>query len=156
MSQYCYFAVSSQLVTADSMAAEIGLQPDTKHVRGARMPDPPRPVAHSWCVDAQDRNARVDEQLAQIVRRLLPYVDKIAVLSKRLAEDPSEEGRGGAALQVVRYFNDPHGVEEIGGVALGGLTRLGGQHQLLGWHLDHQVVQFMEQVGAELDVDEYG
>lgn len=98
----------------------------------------------------------MDEQLAQIVQRLLPYVDKIAVLSKRLAEDPNEDGHGGAALQVVRYFNDPDGVEEIGGAALGGLTKLGGQHQLLGWHLEFEVVRFMEQVGAELDVDEYG
>jgi hypothetical protein len=156
MRQYCYFAVSSQLVTADSMAAEIGLEPDVKGVRGSRMPDPPRPVAHSWRIDAQDGNASVDEQLVQIVQRLLPYVDQIAVLTKRLAEDSSEDGHGGAALQVVRYFNDPDGAEEIGGIAAGGLMKLGGQQQLLGWHLDHQILRFMEHVGAELDVDEYG
>jgi hypothetical protein len=39
---------------------------------------------------------------------------------------------------------------------VGELEKLSDQHQLLGWHLDRGVVQFLDEVDAELDVDEYG
>jgi hypothetical protein len=31
-----------------------------------------------------------------------------------------------------------------------------GQHQLLGWHLDRETLQFILGIGAAIDVDEYG
>jgi hypothetical protein len=37
-----------------------------------------------------------------------------------------------------------------------GLEKLSGQHQLLGWHLDRHVLNFLSEVGAEFDADEYG
>ena len=36
------------------------------------------------------------------------------------------------------------------------LERMSGQHQLPGWHLDSATMTFLPEVGAELDVDEYG
>jgi hypothetical protein len=60
-----------------------------------------------------------------------------------------------AVLQIVRYLDDDNGDEEqLTGV--GDLEKLSGQHQLLGWHLGRRVVQFLDEVDAELDVDEYG
>jgi hypothetical protein len=37
-----------------------------------------------------------------------------------------------------------------------GLEKLAGQHQLLGSHLNREVLDFLTEVGAELDADEYG
>jgi hypothetical protein len=31
-----------------------------------------------------------------------------------------------------------------------------GQHHLLGWHLDAEVIRFLAGVKADFDVDEYG
>lgn len=63
---------------------------------------------------------------------------------------------GGGVLRVVRYFNSPDGVEETGAIGPGGLAKMSGQHQLLGWHLNTEVIDFMTAVGVELNVDEYG
>ena len=41
---------------------------------------------------------------------------------------------------------------EVDGLSLQSLP---GQHHLLGWQLDAQVLAFLVAVGAELDVDEY-
>jgi sirohydrochlorin ferrochelatase len=37
-----------------------------------------------------------------------------------------------------------------------GLVKLSGQHQLLGWHVSGDVLDFVREVHAEIDVDEYG
>jgi hypothetical protein len=34
--------------------------------------------------------------------------------------------------------------------------RLSGQHQLLGWHLGRNILDFLRDVDAEMDFDEYG
>jgi len=70
-----------------------------------------------------------------------------------LAEGP----RCGASIGVVRHFEE--GEEEVireGEVDGLRLESLPGQHQLLGWHLDAEVLAFLVAIGAELDVDEYG
>ena len=66
---------------------------------------------------------------------------------------------------MVRYFDDDEGEEEVltpsrtEGVAIpiwSGRVKLPGQHQLLGWHLDRKTMEFLVEVGAEVDADEYG
>jgi len=65
-----------------------------------------------------------------------------------------------AWLQIVRYFNTDDGEEEeeeeVIDVTPDGLEKLSGQHQLLGWHLDRHVLNFLSEVEAEFDADEYG
>jgi hypothetical protein len=51
--------------------------------------------------------------------------------------------------QAIRVLRDPQ-------VTADGPEKLSGQHQLLGWHLPGDVMRFLVDVGAELDVDEYG
>jgi hypothetical protein len=59
-------------------------------------------------------------------------------------------------LQLVRHFDDDDGEEEELSVSDAPLQKLAGQHQLLGWHLDSDVLGFLARVGAEIDADEYG
>jgi len=73
---------------------------------------------------------------------------RLAALARRLdAEEP--EGPS-AVLEVVRYFNDepdhpgdPDGRDDAAAP------------NLLGWHLDREVLDFLHITGAVLDVDEY-
>jgi hypothetical protein len=91
----------------------------------------------------------VDQQVATVLSRLLPIARKIADLRK---DFPDVD----AVLQIVRTFDDPDGAEEDLTPSELGYEKLAGQHQLLGWHLDHDVLNFLHLTGAELDVDEYG
>jgi hypothetical protein len=150
--QYAYFALHSPSVSAEEMAARLGLEPDEVSVRGSRTPAPPRPVTHVWKIVCRERGLAVDEQVSRIMRRLRPYRDSIAALSRELASrDP---GRAGAVLEVVRDFDDPDGEEPNRPGAEP--ERIPGPHRLLGWSLDREVVGFLVTTGARLDVDEYG
>ena len=151
VSQYVYLVVYSTSMAAAEVTGWLGVEPDEFMVRGSRMREPARPVSHQWKVVCRERGLTVDEQVAHLVKRLSPYADRIGDLVDELAQ----AGDGGCTLQVVRYFDDPDGEEErLDTVA--GLTKLPGQHQLLGWHLDADVLDFLRRVRAELDIDEYG
>jgi hypothetical protein len=64
---------------------------------------------------------------------------------------------GGSCLQLVRFFNDDEGEdEEEVSPPDAPLQKLAGQHQLLGWHLDADSLNFLSRIGAETDADEYG
>jgi len=99
----------------------------------------------------------VDAQIREVIDRLGPHRQMVADRIKQLSGD---DPPGFAVLQVVRYFDDEEGVEEVTRVtelSTGGqLESLPGQHQLLGGHLDGDVIEFLCSVGAEMDVDEYG
>jgi hypothetical protein len=151
--QYAYFALSSQLMTPDDMTKNLGMAPDEVRVRADRLAEPPRPAAHVWRVVCRHRGRTVDEQISDIVTRLTPITAEIGRLARILAQN--EGDRAGARLQVVRYFGDDDGEDEEP-VVVGDLEKLAGQHQLLGWHLDRAVLDFLQAAGADLDVDEYG
>jgi hypothetical protein len=152
--QFAYFALHSPSVSAEEMTARLGLEPDESSIRGSRTPVPPRPAAHAWMVVCRERGLTVDEQIDQIMRRLRPHRDSIAALSRELAaRDP---GQAGAVLEVVRDFDDPDGEEEQLSPPDAYFQKLAGQHQLLGWSLDGEVLEFLVATGAHLDVDEYG
>lgn len=148
ISQYTYFAIRSKTITAANMTRALGIEPDRLMLRGSWRPDPPVPVSHAWEVICRDQGMTVDQQVERILQRLLPHVAAIRTLT--------EAGMSAAALQVVRYFNDDSGEEEQLSPPDAAFQKLEGQHQLLGWHLDRPVTEFLTATGAELDVDEYG
>lgn len=138
--QYVYFALFSQHLSAHDMTSQLGVAPDEVAVRGSRFTEPAVvPVDHAWRVACRDPGLRVDEQIARVLDRLQPHTDRIADLARRLAGTG-----GGAMLHVVRYFNDTDRAR-AGAV----------DPDLLGWHLDRKVLDFLSATGAELDVDEY-
>jgi len=111
---------------------------------GSRSADP-------WQLVAEQQSARVDDQLLGIIGRLWPVAERIRSLV--------DDGTCTATLQVVRRFNDPEGEEErldTVSAELGKLEKLPGQHQLLGWHIGQEVIDFVSATGAEIDLDEYG
>ncbi|KAB1119124.1 DUF4279 domain-containing protein [Micromonospora aurantiaca] len=140
--QYVYFSLRSDHMPAHEMAARLGLEADEMSVKASKRENPPVPRVHAWRVVCRDGGLTLDEQIDRVIGRLEPFADEIAALAREI--DASEgEGITGT-LQVVRYFNDDGDAEESS------------QHQLLGWHLDRRVLDFLHRTGAELDVDEYG
>ncbi|WP_239145523.1 DUF4279 domain-containing protein [Actinoplanes couchii] len=83
------------------------------------------PVDHSWKIVCREPGLRVDEQVASVVGRLVPHSAAIA-----------------AVLEIVRCFDR----QEAGRAEA---------PNLLGWHLDRKVLDFLQSTGASLDVDEY-
>ena len=149
--QYVYFGIFSEQVPAVDVTARLRVEPDEVRVRGSRSVQPVRPVAHSWHVRCDEAGLTVDDQIERVVGRLEPVAGEIGALVAELAA----AGSGAAVLQVVRHFGHSSGEEDDGGV-VDGAERFAGQHQLLGWHLDPRVVDFLVRTHAELNVDEYG
>ncbi|MEU8097231.1 DUF4279 domain-containing protein [Streptomyces rubiginosohelvolus] len=108
-----------------------------------RLPaDPTKPFCQVWKVVCREPGLHVDEQIARVLSRLRPRTDRIAELMKQFnsAEDEEEPGLE-ARLEVVRYFNDEQQER--------------GEHNLFGWALDREAIDFLAATGAYLDVDEY-
>lgn len=153
VSQYVYFAVASTRLPAAELTARLGIEPDEVLVRASRLAEPPRPAAHQWRVVCREPGLTVDEQLGRVVDRLYQHAARIGALVAELRE--LDDWPSVATLQVVRIFDHPGGEEEAVPPPAGGRTKLAGQHQLLGWHLDTRTLDFLRVTGAELDVDEY-
>ena len=149
--QYVYFSVYSKTATADEIASYLGLDPDRILVRGSRSTDPPRPPEHSWELQCDSPGLTIDGQAASVLDRLRGVEDRLVTIRADLLG----EG-GGCSLQLVRYFNDDEGEEEELSPPDARLQQLAGQHQLLGWHLDADSLNFLSRIGAEIDADEYG
>ncbi|SCF70308.1 protein of unknown function [Streptomyces sp. Cmuel-A718b] len=92
----------------------------------------------------------MDEQIACALGRLRPQTDRIAELMRQFnsAEDEGEPGLE-ARLEVVRYFNEDEQQQEAG------QPQEGERHNLFGWALDREAIEFLAATGAYLDVDEY-
>lgn len=151
ISQYAYFSLSSETVTAAAITGSLGVEPDNILVRGARDAARVIPRVHEWSVMARPDNRPVNDMVTGLLGRLEPVIAKIATVVREMPVQ--------ARLQLVRNFDDPEGVDDDGTtpeMAARGWERLGGQHHLLCWHLDRQALEFLARTSAELDVDEYG
>ncbi|MFI7617314.1 DUF4279 domain-containing protein [Nonomuraea terrae] len=153
--QYVYFALKTETRKATEITARIGLEPDETTVRGSRTAEPPRPVAHAWKIVCREPGLTIDEMIAHVVDRVEPFSQAVGQLAEELNQDQGDDGSC-AVLQVVRYLDDEDGEEEDLCSPQQGFEKIAGQHQLLGWHLDRRVLQFLISTRAELDVDEYG
>ncbi|MFE9688994.1 DUF4279 domain-containing protein [Micromonospora sp. NPDC005806] len=153
VSQYVYFAPSSKWVSAAEIAARLGLEPDEIVVRGSCLASPARPASHRWKITCRKPGLTVEEQINRIVDRLFDHAERIGELAVELDNVDGEPGA--SVLQVVRVFEHPDGEEEDLTGPVEGLEKLAGQHQLLGWHVDARVLEFLRLTRAALDVDEY-
>ncbi|MFD8558339.1 DUF4279 domain-containing protein [Streptosporangium canum] len=144
--QHVYFALRSEHMSAAVMTARLGIEPDEIKVRASRKTDPPRPVCHSWKVNAPEQDLGVDDMILTLIDHLEPHAEAIGALAKEL--DRNEPGRT-AVLQVVRYFHDAEdGILPLPEPPV--------SHRPLGWHFDRRVLNFLQVTCAELSVDEYG
>jgi hypothetical protein len=145
--QYAYLAIRSPALTGEEIGRRLGLGADRTTVRASRSTDPPRPAHHSWEIVCDERGLTLDEQMGRIVGRVAAHAPAIRALTSAGAT---------ATLHAVRDFAAEDGEDERIDVTDEGFERLSGQHQLLGWHLDRDVLAWLVEAGAELDVDEYG
>jgi hypothetical protein len=145
------------VTTAAEITARLRIEPDHFRVKGSRIKNPDRPAAHGWQVHCDLPGLSVSDQIDAVIDRV---IDKKVEIAKLVVDLKSEANPGSAVLQVVRYFNDKNGEEENGDSVTmpDGTTfeKLSGQHQLLGWHLGRRTLDFLDHVGAVIDVDEYG
>jgi hypothetical protein len=155
--QYAYFGFWSDETTASDITARLGIEPDGFLVKGSRVANPPRPRYHKWRVECDRKGSSVEDQIKVVIEKLIPKKAAIAALVAHLK---NEVDPGGAYLQIVRYFNDEDGEEEASGQVTfpdeSEFEKLPGQHQLLGWHLGRDVLDFLDEVEADIDFDEYG
>ena len=155
--QYVCFMLSSATSTAAELSDRVGMIADRSTVRGSRVGgDQPIPRWHMWELCCDSAELPIDKQLARLVARLAPHVATISEIVRQLG---MERPPCSATFSIVRHFDDPEGAKEVPRqVVTGGrgLATMTGQHQLLGWHLDRETLQFILGIGAAIDVDEYG
>ncbi|MFC7619479.1 DUF4279 domain-containing protein [Microlunatus sp. GCM10028923] len=152
--QYVYLALTSSKLSASQIGQRIGLEPDEVGVLGSRRADPPRPPRHTWKLVCREPGLRVDEQIGQLLVRLRPHRDAIAEFARELRRD--DPNHGGGRFFVVRNFDHEDGEEELLSPPDAEFQKLPGQHQLLGFDLDAELMAFLVEAQADLDVDEYG
>ena len=146
--QYADFLVKSVSVSADDVTAALGVKPTRVWVRGERSVEPVRPQTHGWSLRATGGGV-VDELVLELLDRIEPAAGKFAQLTSG--------GEATATISFMRSFGDDDGVEEDAGPELpGNLVRMSGQHQLLGFHLDVDLMRRLVALDCSLDFDEYG
>ncbi|GAA3193427.1 DUF4279 domain-containing protein [Actinocorallia longicatena] len=139
VTQYAYFALFSDQVSAAEITSRLSLAPDESDILGSEHPHLPSPAFHSWRMVCREPNLRPDEQVIRIITRLQPHTARIA----HLAASFRTQSSGGAVLQLVRYLNDNDSAPHPPGF------------HPLGFHLDNTVMAFLHTTGAALDVNEY-
>ncbi|MCO5967919.1 hypothetical protein [Actinoallomurus soli] len=100
-----------------------------------------------------DTSPLIDRRCFWVADRLFAHAERIGALAAEL--DRMDGQPGASRLQVVGIYEHPDGEEEEDTNPVEGLEKVGGQHQLLGWHLDARTLEFLRLTRAELDIDEY-
>ena len=145
--QRAYFAVDSLHLAPSVMAEHLGLEPDDSWVRGSMHPERDIPVQNRWAVTNDGPGLTVDEQVADVLARVIPVASRLAELLQTHADVTTK-------LKVVRHFGV--GEEEERSDPAARFQKVPGQHQLLGFYLGLDVLSFLVAARAEFEVDEYG
>ena len=128
----------------------LGLVADNVSVRGSKFTDPPVPISNR----VQFKSAgigRIDDQIDEVFARIRCNQSGFLKLVKEFGCSCS--------LVIVRYFDDVEGDEETHDPVVHDnnvIAVIPGQHQLLGWSLNPDVLSFLCKLNASIDADEYG
>ena len=155
--QRAYFGIWSTTLSPPEITGALRIEPDEVMAKGGRRAGPPpMPKYHLWKVlSGLPMDGPIGPHLETLLPRIEPAKDRIRELLRR--------GNGTfARLEVVRYFEE--GDEEFDEATYGlgeeelakGWTRVSGQHPFLGFALEHDVIAFLNYIGAYMDFDEYG
>jgi len=151
ISQRVYFEISSETVSAETVTASLGMEPDELRIRGTKRAEPPIPPRHSWSVHCRDHGLRIDAQVETILDRIESIRTRLVLMAA--TQDVQ------VRLVIVRHFDDDHGEEEAFDVAITEdgklLEKLPGQHQLLGWYLSDEQLGFLAEIRCAIWADEY-
>jgi hypothetical protein len=137
--QRVHFSIISPELSPDKLTERIGLAPDEVITWGIpREGSPVVPKFNAWEIFCYDLNLTIDEQIEEVVRRLVPVRDGLL----QVTQDPNNGVE--ATLAIVRYLDHDDGVLD------------GIQHRLLGWYLPPETLSFLAGIGAGIVADEYG
>lgn len=145
--------MSSLLVQPEAITEAVGVVPDETRPLGSRRGWPhPIPRFNIWNLGSGlPDTAPLGDHLDALVAKLKPHAARIREF---IANSDAEGG-----LQIVRYFTPgPEDSEVLASniVEIPGMERLGGQHPLLGFHVDESFIRLAVDLGVEIDFDEYG
>jgi Domain of unknown function (DUF4279) len=149
--QYAHFIVESETLSPEQITAILLIEPSVSR-RGSRSTDPHIPRFNIWNYKARGEG-RVDDLVTELVDFFEPLADRLQMLAN--------EGLS-IGISVMRSFDDSLGVEEDFSMLTGPsdlpehLVKLPGQHQLLGLHLDVELMRRLVALNCLLDVDESG
>jgi Domain of unknown function (DUF4279) len=146
--QYAYFYVQSSVVDPGQINQQLPVAPTRVSWRGSRSSVPLIPRYHSCFYDATG-DGRVDDLIRELVDRFEPFAEQLQMLAASNTQ---------CGISIVRRFDDPNGVEEefpTEGIPED-LVKMAGQHHLLGFHLDAELLSRLVALGWSLDADEYG
>lgn len=146
--QYAHFDVGSDIYSPDKITAELLVEPTRVIWRGTRSTEPLIPRTNLWQYRATG-SGTVDELVRELLDVFEPLADKLARLT---ANDDSW-----IVIGFMRSFDDPDGIDEDEGPSdlPDHLVRLSGQHQLVGFHLDVDLMARLVALRCALDFDEY-
>lgn len=124
-----YFAVRSDALSPEELAARIGMPPSSVTRKASAHADPPRPAVNAWKVDSPlSASAPLWQHLEALYKVIAPASGAIAEVCR---------GEPDACLQIVREFFPAGGEAD------------------LGFWLDESWLAVIRQTGALIDVDEY-
>jgi len=144
--QHAEFKVRSVSISADAITAALRIEPTRVWVRGERSSEPVLPQTHGWLLRASGSGL-----LDELVLELLDQIEPVAAQLSQLTSG----GEATATISILRKLGFDDGVEENEG-RLGNMVRLPGQHQLLGFHLDVDMMRRLVDLNCPVDFDEYG
>jgi Domain of unknown function (DUF4279) len=151
--QYAHFIVESETLSPEQITAILLIEPTSVSRRGSRSTEPHIPRFNIWNYKARGEG-RVDDLVTELVDFFEPLADRLQML---LANEGLSIG-----ISVMRSFDDSLGVEEDFSMLTGPsdlpehLVKLPGQHQLLGLHLNVDLMRRLVALNCLVDVDEYG
>lgn len=148
--QYAHFDVGSDVFSPEDVTASLLLEPTKVSRRGSRSTEPMVPRTNLWRYKARSVGC-VDDLVRELVDLFEPLRSQLTTLTAN--------GASWIGISVMRSFDDPDGTEEDDGRSPDlpdNLVRVEGQHQLLGFHLDTELMARLVALGCSLDFDEYG
>jgi hypothetical protein len=127
--------------------------PDETKAKGSRAAGPkPLPRFHLWTVQSGfPDTAELNDHLAALASKISPFIQHI----RSFLDSSDAHGQ----FSIVRKFESGSELEtivDVGRNGPGNLERLRGQHPLLGFHLDREIVDLAHDLGVDFDFDEYG
>ena len=133
-------------LSPDEITALLLVEPDRVGWRGSRSKEPCIPAANLWSVQSRMKGC-VDEMIRDLVDRFEPL--RFA-LDQILAANDSW-----IVISIGRHFDPDDGEAEDLDVN-DDFEKVPGQHQLLGFHLDVDLLARLTKMGCPVDFDEYG
>ena len=139
LKHYVHLTIYSTALTADQIAARLGVDADDSLVMGSQRSAPAIPKANAWTLYSSRDNPDLSEQIVDLLDRIGAIEQQVG----DLVSDLGDREASGVVLSIVRKYDLPRGwnpsVEPTAG----------------GWGITERHVRLLGRIGALIEVDEY-